>query len=307
MPESAIQITDVRHRYGEHEALRGLSLDIRAGETFALLGPNGSGKTTLFKLLSTLFPLQEGSIRFFGHDLTEEPATVRSLLGVVFQAPSLDKKLRVEENLWSHGRLYGLAKRELRQRIEEGLERFGLTDRRRDYVETLSGGLQRRVELAKSLMPRPRLLLLDEPSTGLDPAARADLWGALGEAQEAGVTIVATTHLLEEAQRAERIAILDEGQLAALGSPAELQAEVGGDTITLRTAEPATLATAITERLDLPATALEGSVRLEADGVTGPELASRLFGEFRDQIDELSIGKPTLEDVFIARTGKRFE
>lgn len=307
MPDPAIQITDVRHRYGEREALRGLSLDIPSGETFALLGPNGSGKTTLFKLLSTLFPLQEGAIRFFGHDLVEEPATVRSLLGVVFQAPSLDKKLRVEENLWCHGRLYGLGKSELRERIEEGLERFDLTDRRRDYVETLSGGLQRRVELAKSLMPRPKLLLLDEPSTGLDPAARADLWRALGEAQAAGVTVVATTHLLEEAERADRIAILHEGQLAALDTPAALQAEVGGDTITLRTAEPESLASAITDRLQLEATALEGSVRLEANGATGPELASRLYGEFREQIDELSIGKPTLEDVFIARTGARFE
>lgn len=307
MPEPAIQITDVRHRYGEREALRGLSLEIRASETFALLGPNGSGKTTLFKLLSTLFPLQSGSIRFFGHDLAEEPATVRSLLGVVFQAPSLDKKLRVEENLWCHGRLYGLNKGELRQRIEEGLERFSLTDRRRDYVETLSGGLQRRVELAKSLMPRPKLLLLDEPSTGLDPAARADLWRALGDAQRAGVTVVATTHLLEEAERAERIAILHEGQLAALGAPAELQAEVGGDTITLRTAGPDALAAAITERLHLPATPLDGSVRLEANGAAGPELAARLYGEFREQIDELSIGKPTLEDVFIARTGKQFD
>ncbi len=307
MSNPAIEIAEVRHQYGEREALRGVSMSIQQGESFALLGPNGSGKTTLFKLLSTLMPLQSGSISFLGHDVSTSPAAVRSLLGVVFQSPSLDKKLRVEENLSCHGRLYGIGGADLKKRVNEGLERFGITDRRGDYVESLSGGLQRRVELAKCLMHRPKVLLLDEPSTGLDPAARADLWRALGEAKAAGVTVVATTHLLEEAEKADRIAILDEGRLAALDTPAALQAEVGGDTITLRTAEPTQLAEAISAALDVAATPLDGTVRVEASGAGGADLAARLYGEFRDRIDELSIGKPTLEDVFVARTGKRFD
>lgn len=305
MSDSAIQITDVRHCYGDREALRGVSFDIRQGEAFVLLGPNGSGKTTLFRLLSTLMPLKAGSIRFLGHDVATEPAAVRSRLGVVFQSPSLDKKLRVEENLVCHGKLYGLSGRTLRERVNEGLERFGVADRRRDYVESLSGGLARRVELAKCLMHQPEVLLLDEPSTGLDPGARADLWRALGEAQAAGVTIVATTHLLEEAERADRIAILHQGELAALDTPAALQSSVGDDTITLRTTEPAKLADAITAALNVEATPLDGSVRLETSA--GADLAVELYSRFRDQIDELSIGKPTLEDVFVARTGQQFE
>lgn len=307
MSDPAIQITDVRHRYGDREALRGVSFEIERGEIFTLLGPNGSGKTTLFRLLSTLMLIESGSIRFLGHDVATEPAAVRSRLGVVFQSPSLDKKLRVEENLACHGKLYGLSGRTLRDRINEGLERFDVADRRRDYVESLSGGLARRVELAKCLMHQPEVLLLDEPSTGLDPGARADLWRALGEAQSDGVTIVATTHLLEEAERADRIGILHKGELAALDTPTALQASVGGDTITLRTTEPTKLAAAITDALSITAKALDGSVRLETSDTTGPDLAMELYGRFRDQIDELSIGKPTLEDVFIARTGSRFE
>lgn len=303
----AIQITEIRHAYGEREALRGVSMEVRQGEAFALLGPNGSGKTTLFKLLSTLMPIQSGSISFLGHDVAEEPAAVRSLLGVTFQSPSLDKKLRVEENLSCHGRLYGIGGTDLKKRVAEGLERFGIADRRRDFVESLSGGLQRRVELAKCLMHQPKVLLLDEPSTGLDPTARADLWRALGEAKASGVTVVATTHLLEEAEKADRIAILDEGQLAALDTPAALQSEVGGDTISLRTADPTRLSEAITKALSIEATPLDGVVRIEASGSEGADLAVKLYGQFRDQIDELSIGKPTLEDVFIARTGKQFD
>lgn len=305
--KAAIQITDVRHRYGELEALRGMSFDVKEGEVFALLGPNGSGKTTLFKLLSTLMPLQSGAITFLGKDVAREPAAVRAGLGVVFQAPSLDKKLRVEENLACHGRLYGLGGGELRSRIQEGLERFDLVDRRRDFVEKLSGGLRRRVELAKCLMNHPRVLILDEPSTGLDPSARADLWRALFEARAGGMTVVATTHLLEEAEKADRIAILHEGRLAALDTPAALQAEVGGDTITIRTADAERLSHAIGEALSVTANAVDGAVRVEANGSAGGELAAELFGRFRDDIDELSIGKPTLEDVFVARTGHRFD
>ena len=307
MKDTAIDISDVRHLYGDRTALAGVTFDIRVGEAFALLGPNGSGKTTLFKLLCTLQPLQSGTITVFGHDVLQEPAAVRSTLGVTFQSPSLDKKLRVDENLHCHGRLYGLAGKKLRMRIDEVLDQFAVGDRRGDIVESLSGGLQRRVELAKCVMHQPKVLLLDEPSAGLDPSARAELWCVLDSAKMSGVTVVVTTHLLEEAHRADRIAIIDEGQLAAIDTPAALQSEIGGDIITLRTENPQRLAEVITAALSIQAIPLDGTVRVDAGGEGGSELAVRLYADFRDRIDELAIGKPTLEDVFIARTGKRFD
>ena len=302
--EPAIEVIDLSHRYGTIEALRGLTLDVRQGEIFALLGPNGSGKSTFFKVLSTLMPLQQGSIRVYSHDLASEPAAVRAALGVVFQSPSLDKKLRVEENLRCHARLYGLGEDILRDRIEKELERFGLRDRRRDFAETLSGGLQRRVELAQCLLHKPRILVLDEPSTGLDPAARIDLWKFLTSARDEGVTIVFTTHLLDEAERADRLAILHRGELAALDTPTALQESIGGDTITLRCEDPESLASAIRVQFEAESAIVDGALRLES--TQAADLAPRLYDAFRDQIDELSLGKPTLEDVFIARTGHQF-
>lgn len=302
---AAVHLDHVRHAYGDRQAIADLSFDVEPGEAFVLLGPNGSGKTTLFRLLSTLMPLQEGNVEIFGENLVAQAAAVRSSIGVVFQAPSLDKKLTVTENLACHGRMYGLGSLELKRRIEEMLQRLGITDRAKDIVETLSGGLRRRVELAKGLLHQPRLLLLDEPSTGLDPGARSDLWKYLRQVQEAeGVTLLATTHLLEEAERADRIAIMHQGKLVALDTPAALQSSIGGDAITIRTTQPQELAAQIGEQFSCEATVLDDAVRLEqADGASW---APRLFEAFGNQITALTIGKPTLEDVFIDRTGHRF-
>ena len=301
----AVEIAHLSYRYGERVAIHDLSLSIAEREIFAILGPNGSGKTTLFRVLSTLIPMQQGEVRIFGHDLRTEAAAIRSQLGVVFQSPSIDKKLTVLENVIHHGRLYGLGGSELRSRADEMLARLGLADRRREFVEKLSGGLRRRVELATGMLHRPRLLLLDEPSTGLDPGARSDLWQYLEQVREAdGVTVLVTTHLLDEAQRADRIAIMHTGNVAALDTPMALQAAVGGDAITIRTSDPASLAADIQRQLNAAAKVVDGSVRLEQ--ADGHQWVARLVEAFPDRIETITLGKPTLEDVFIHFTGHRF-
>src|SRR6478736_2632006 len=195
---SAIGISGVGYAYGSRQALIDLSMEIRSGELFAVLGPNGGGKTTLFRLLSTLIPLQSGTVTVLGHDLAREPNAIRRSIGVVFQAPSLDRKLTVAENIRLQAALYGLAGRDLAKRLDELLDHFSLRDRANELTEKLSGGLRRRVELAKGMVHQPRLLLLDEPSTGLDPAARSDLWQYLRQLKTTqGTTIVLTTHYLD--------------------------------------------------------------------------------------------------------------
>jgi ABC-2 type transport system ATP-binding protein len=302
---SAIAVDHVTHRYGARTAVDDLSLAVATGEIFAFLGPNGSGKTTLFRVLSTLIPLQAGAVSILGYDLRDQAQAIRRQIGVVFQAASLDKKLTVAENLRHQGRLYGLGGAELKTRSAELLAAVGLTDRSGDRVETLSGGMRRRAELAKSMLHRPRLLLLDEPSTGLDPGARIDLWTYLTQLRDRdGVTIVLTTHLLDEADRADRIAIMHQGKLAALGAPLALRGEVGGDAITIQSERPDQLAASIAERFELAPRVVDGSVRLEQP--EGHAWVPRLVEAFPSEIQTIALGKPTLEDVFIARTGHRF-
>lgn len=301
----AIALADVRFAYGDRVALQGVSLQVRAGEVFAFLGPNGGGKTTLFRLLSTLIPPQAGELRVLGFDLRAEVRELRRQLGVVFQAPSLDGKLTVAENLKYQAALFGIRGREFRRRSGELLDRMGLSDRANDYVEELSGGLKRRAELAKGLLHQPKLLLLDEPTTALDPGARADLWKYLEELrQNQGVTVVLTTHLLEEAERADRIAILDRGAVVAIGAPDDLKATVGGDTITLETANPERVKQLLESQLQLQPQIVDHTVRLELP--RAHEWVPRIAEIVGNELRSLSVGKPTLEDVFIDRTGHRF-
>jgi ABC-2 type transport system ATP-binding protein len=301
----AIRISHLSHSYGKCQALTDLSLEIQRGETFVFLGPNGGGKTTLFRVLSTLVPLQKGEVFLAGYDLRRDVKQIRARIGVVFQAPSLDKKLTVAENIRHQAALYGVSGKLLRDRESELLEQLGLTDRRRERTETLSGGLRRRVELAKGMVHQPELLLMDEPSTGLDPGARVDLWQYLNDLKERfGVTVVMTTHLLEEADKADRIAILDQGALVALDTPDALRATVGGDSITIESDDANALATGIRERFQFAADIVDGNVRLEQPN--GHELIARLVEAFPGCIQTIRLGKPTLEDVFIAKTGHRF-
>jgi ABC-2 type transport system ATP-binding protein len=305
---SPIELEEVTHHYGSRLALDQLSFRVREAEIFGLLGPNGSGKTTLFRILSTLMISTGGAARIQGFDAAREPNKVRQQTGIVFQARSVDIKLTVAENLKHQGHLYGLHGAHLKQRIGEVLERVGLLDRANDRVETLSGGQQRRVELAKGLIHSPSVLLLDEPSTGLDPGARRDLWQYLRTLRDQeGVTILVTTHLMEEAEHCDRLAILSEGKLVALGSPGELKAQIGGDIVTFETAGPeqaAQLAAEITARFGAPAAVLGNAVRVERD--QGHRFLTEVVEAFPGRIESVSVAKPSLEDVFIDRTGHRF-
>lgn len=304
-PQPAIEVSGLSHAYGQRAALTDLSFRVQPGEIFGLLGPNGGGKTTLFRILSTLLPVQSGSVAVLGHDAGTDAEAIRRKIGVTFQSPSLDKKLTVSENLRHQGHLYGLSGTELTRQIDDQLKRLGLTDRRNDRAESLSGGLARRVEIAKGLLHQPQLLLLDEPSTGLDPGARIDLWKYLHQLRDTGaVTVLVTTHLMEEAERCDRLGILDQGKLVALGTPAELRAAIGGDCVTIQTPDPDGLAQRIRDRFSLTPQRVGESLRVEA--VRGHEFLRDLVDAFRDEITSISLAKPTLEDVFVLKTGHRF-
>jgi ABC-2 type transport system ATP-binding protein len=303
---AVISVQNLVHRYENRTALNGVSFDVRPAELFGLLGPNGSGKTTLFRILSTLMVPTAGHATIMGCDAVHEPARLRRQIGVVFQAQSVDRKLTAYENLWHQGHLYGLRGSALKQRIFEILSRVGLSDRAKELVETFSGGMQRRIELAKGLLHHPSVLLLDEPTTGLDPGARRDLWQYLQILRdEEHVSVLVTTHLMEEAERCDRLAIMNEGNLVALGTPTELKNEIGGDVILFQAAHDAgLLAEHIRTRFHVDTTVLENQVRIEHRGAH--RFVTEVVEAFPGEIEALSISKPALEDVFIRRTGHKF-
>ncbi|MGB6384569.1 MAG: ATP-binding cassette domain-containing protein [Terriglobales bacterium] len=300
-----IAVGDLVHRYQDRTALNCVSFEVHPAELFGLLGPNGSGKTTLFRILSTLMVPTSGSATIAGFDAVRQPGALRRHIGVVFQAQSVDPKLTAYENLWHQGHLYGLRGAGLKARITEILTRVGLLDRRNDLVETFSGGMQRRIELAKGLLHHPEVLLLDEPTTGLDPGARHDLWQYLQILRDQErVSIIVTTHLMEEAERCDRLAILNEGNLVALGTPEALTREIGGDVILLEARDPQSLADRIRTKFQVDATVMDKHVRLEIEN--GHHFVPEVVEAFPGEIQSLSVSKPTLEDVFIHRTGHRF-
>ncbi|MCK6483169.1 MAG: ATP-binding cassette domain-containing protein [Phycisphaerae bacterium] len=302
MATPAIEIESLVCAFGGRRALGGVSFNVAPGGIVGLLGPNGSGKTTLFRVLSTLLAPTSGTAHVFGHDVLREAARVRRHFGVVFQSPSLDRKLTIAENLRHQADLYGLTGGAAKSRCAELLERVRLTECADSRVEALSGGMARRVEIAKGLLHRPRLLLLDEPSTGLDPGARRDLWELLSDVRRVdGVTVFFTTHLMEEAERADRLVILDAGRVVADGAPEALRSSIGGDVIRVESDNGAALRDDIAARFGCEA-ALEGAfVRIERP--RGHEFVPMLVEAFPGRIRAVSVGKPTLDDVFLRRTG----
>ena len=297
-----IEVKNLTHRYGDRVALSNVSFEVKKGEIFGLLGPNGGGKSTLFRILSTMMVPASGSAVIAGYDVERDPAAVRRSVGVVFQTQSLDKALTVEENLRAQGHLHGLSGADLRQRMDLAMERLGLADRRKDLVETLSGGLRRRVEIAKALLHRPQVLLMDEASSGLDPAARRDLSRHVESLRENdGVTILLTTHILEEAGRCDRLILLHQGSIVAHGTPTELRARIGGDVVVLEVADTESMAAAIEQRFGVHPSVMDGQLRVEIKD--GHRFITEVVEAFPGSIDSVGLHKPTLEDVFVHETG----
>ncbi len=304
MNAPVIVISNITHDYPGRRALNDVSLSINRSEIFGFLGPNGGGKTTTFKILSTLIAPTGGRAEVCGFDVVARPADVRRHIGVVFQSPSLDVKLTVRENLKFQGLLQGLHGDSASKRIDDVLLHLKLDERKKDIVENLSGGLQRRVEIAKGLLHHPDVLILDEPSTGLDPGARQDLWAYLTQLRtETGITIVITSHILEEAEHCDRLAILDKGTLVALGTPERLKREVGGEVISIVTKGPQELQGLLKKKFRLKSTVLDDTVRVEK--ARAHQFVPKIIEAFPGKVSAVSVGMPTLEDVFIHKTGHK--
>jgi ABC-2 type transport system ATP-binding protein len=301
-----IEVRNLTHRYGDRVALSNISFEVKKGEVFGLLGPNGGGKSTLFRILSTMMVPTEGHAVLAGSDVVVDAAAVRRHVGVVFQTQSLDKALTVEENLRAQGHLHGLSGAELRGRMEKAMEQLGLSDRRKDLVDTLSGGLRRRVEIAKALLHKPQVLLMDEASTGLDPAARRDLSRHVENLRtNEGVTILLTTHILEEADRCDRLVLLHQGKIVAHGSPSDLRARIGGDVVVLDTGDSAALGASIRKKFGADPVVRDGQVRVEI--ANGHRFIAEVVEAFPGAIESVGLHKPTLEDVFVRETGASIE
>ncbi len=298
----AIAVTGLTKRFGEVKAVRGIDFKVATGEVFGFLGPNGAGKTTTINMLCTLARPSAGSATVAGHDIVSERDDVRRNIGVVFQDPTLDGYLTAAQNLRLHAELYGVQSSLVAHRMRQLLEMVTLWDRRDSPVRTFSGGMRRRLEIARGLMHSPRVLFLDEPTIGLDPQTRRSIWTYIRELKEREeITIFMTTHYMDEAEWCDRIAIMDHGQIVALDSPDTLKARIGTDRVTIHTDDDDATVTALADWFGVEAVITEGAVTF---GVTaGEEFVPRLFAELGVPIRAVSVSRPTLDDVFMSYTG----
>jgi len=301
--ETVIQASGLVKRYGDLEAVRGIDLEVHSGEIFGFLGPNGAGKSTTISMLCTLLTPTAGSASVAGINVMQDPAAVRQRIGLVFQDPSLDDQLTGRENLEFHAFIYSVPAGERRQRIDEMLELLQLSDRAASQVRTYSGGMKRRLEIARGMLHQPQILFLDEPTLGLDPQTRKSIWTHLNELRsKKGVTIFMTTHYMDEAEYCDRIAIIDRGRIVALGTPDELKAKVGGDVVTITSSQPEEAAREIETALGVTPTRDNGSLRMEVSD--GKKFVPRLVRELTVPVDTVTMRRPSLDDVFLKLTGR---
>jgi ABC-2 type transport system ATP-binding protein len=295
-------VRGLEKRYGDLEAVRGIDLDVKAGETFGFLGPNGAGKSTTIKILCTLTRPTAGTARVAGHDVVSARDEVRRHIGLVFQDTTLDDYLSAEQNLQFHAELYGLARATVGPRIEQVMHMVGLWSRRASLVGTFSGGMKRRLEIARGLLHSPRVLFLDEPTVGLDPQTRASIWGYIRElrAREA-ITIFLTTHYMEEAEYCDRIAIMDAGRIVALDTPEALKQRVGKDVVQIRTADDEAASRELRDKFQVDPVRREGVLSFAI--AEGERFLPRLFAELGVPIKSVSVSRPSLDDVFMSFTG----
>ena len=297
-----VEVRELRKSFGDFAAVRGVSFDVEAGEVFGFLGPNGAGKTTTINMLCTLAKPTSGHARVAGHDVVKERDDVRRNIGLVFQDPTLDGYLTAAQNLKLHAELYGVDPALVPGRMQQMLEMVGLWERRDTTVMTFSGGMRRRLEIARGLMHSPRVLFLDEPTIGLDPQTRSSIWSYIRQLRETEeITIFMTTHYMDEAEYCDRIAIMDQGEIVALDSPETLKASVGADRVRIETDDNEAAIAALGERFDVEARVIEGAVMFAVPG--GEEFVPRLFADLGLPIRSVSVARPSLDDVFMQYTG----
>jgi ABC-2 type transport system ATP-binding protein len=308
MDTPAVAVRDLVKRYGDVEAVRGIDLEVARGETFGFLGPNGAGKSTTINILCTLVTPTAGEARVVGLDAVRDRAAVRRRIGLVFQDPTLDGPMSGEQNLRFHQELYGVDRRRAPARREEVLRTVGLWERRADAVTTYSGGMRRRLEIARGLLHSPQVLFLDEPTIGLDPQTRSSIWAYLAELHrhpedpgQEEITVFVTTHYMDEAEHCDRIAIMNEGRIVALDTPDALKAQVGADRVTITTDDDEAALRSLHREFGLEGAVREGSVTVRVPDGAG--FVPRLFARLGVGIRSVTVTRPSLDDVFLAHTG----
>ncbi len=299
----AVVVDGLVKRYGDFEAVKGVSFDIAPGETFGFLGPNGAGKSTTINMLCTLLTPTSGRAQVAGFDVVTQRMKVRQRIGLVFQDSTLDEYLTAEENLRFHAELYGVPRNEVAERLDRVLGMVGLLDRRKSIVRTYSGGMKRRLEIARGLLHSPRVLFLDEPTVGLDPQTRSHIWAYINELKKReAITMFLTTHYMDEAEHCNRIAIMDEGQIVVMDTPEALKASVGADRVSISTDDHDETIRRLKALFDIDAVRSEGLVSFHVAG--GEQFVPRLFAELGQPIGSVSVARPTLDDVFMKYTGR---